>query len=57
VSTANDAPGYANLQTSLLAISHNSSQLIAGKSFHSIEVSQPEVVIRAIRVAVQESRK
>jgi pimeloyl-ACP methyl ester carboxylesterase len=57
VSSANNAPGYAKLQTSLLALSHNSSQLIAGESFHSIEVSQPEVVIRAIRVAVQESRK
>jgi pimeloyl-ACP methyl ester carboxylesterase len=57
VSTANDSPGYPELQTSLLALSHNSRQLIAGASFHSIEISQPEIVIRAIRLAVQESRK
>jgi len=57
VSTANDAPGYAKLQTSLLALSHNSSQLIAGESFHSIEISQPEIVIRAIRQAVGISRQ
>jgi pimeloyl-ACP methyl ester carboxylesterase len=57
VRTANDAPGYAKLQTSLLALSHNSTQLIADRSFHSIEISQPEVVIRAIRQAVLESRK
>jgi len=53
VSAANDAPGYAKLQKSLLALSHNSRQLIAGESFHSIEISQPEVVIRAIREAVE----
>jgi pimeloyl-ACP methyl ester carboxylesterase len=53
ISTANDAPGYAKLQKSLLALSHNSAQLIAGESFHSIEISQPEVVIRAIRQAVE----
>jgi pimeloyl-ACP methyl ester carboxylesterase len=57
VSTANDAPGYAKLQTSLLALSHNSTQFIADRSFHSIEISEPEVVIRAIRLAVEASRK
>lgn len=53
VSTANDAPGYAQLQTSLLALSHNSRQLIADRSFHSIEISQPEIVIKAIRQALE----
>jgi pimeloyl-ACP methyl ester carboxylesterase len=53
VSTANDAPGYAQLQTSLLALSHNSRQLIADRSFHSIEISQPDVVIEAIRQALE----
>jgi pimeloyl-ACP methyl ester carboxylesterase len=57
VSTANDSRGYPELQTSLLALSHNSRQLIAGESFHSIEISQPEIVIRAIRLAIQESPK
>ncbi|HEX4136954.1 MAG TPA: alpha/beta hydrolase [Bryobacteraceae bacterium] len=57
VSTANDAPGYAELQKSLLALSRSSHQFIAAESFHSIEISQPEVVVRAIRQAVEETRK
>ena len=57
VSTANDSRGYAELQKSLLALSHNSRQIVAAGSFHSIEISQPEVVLRAIRAAVRESRK
>jgi pimeloyl-ACP methyl ester carboxylesterase len=57
VSTANDAPGYGKLQQNLLALSPNSTQLIADRSFHSIEISQPEVVVRAIQLAVGESRK
>lgn len=57
VSTANDSPGYANLQSDLLALSRNSSQVIADRSFHSIEISQPEVAIAAIRLAVEEARK
>jgi pimeloyl-ACP methyl ester carboxylesterase len=56
VSTANDAPGYAELQKSLLALSHSSHQFIAAESFHSIEISQPGIVIRAIRRAVEETR-
>jgi pimeloyl-ACP methyl ester carboxylesterase len=52
VSTANDTPGYSELQTSLLALSHNSHQLIADKSFHSIEISQPEIVVDAIHQAI-----
>ena len=57
VSTANDSPGYLNLQTNLLALSANSSQLIAAKSFHSIEMTQPDLVIKAISRAVEASRK
>jgi pimeloyl-ACP methyl ester carboxylesterase len=57
VSTANDAPGYSKLQASLLGLSHNSRQLIADRSFHSIEISQPEIVIRAVRQAVQAAQK
>jgi pimeloyl-ACP methyl ester carboxylesterase len=53
VSTANDAPGYSELQKSLLALSRRSSQLIAAQSFHSIEISQPEIVIQAIRQAME----
>lgn len=57
VSTANDARGYAELQRSLLALSPDSRQLIADESFHSIEFSQPAVVISAIRQAVEAARK
>jgi pimeloyl-ACP methyl ester carboxylesterase len=56
VSTANDSPGYAKLQTNLLALSPNSRQFIAGESFHSIEISQPEIVVRAIRLAFEAAR-
>ena len=57
VSTANDSPGYANLQTSLLALSPNSRHMIADRSFHSIEISQPAIVIDAIRQAIEATRK
>jgi pimeloyl-ACP methyl ester carboxylesterase len=57
VSTANDSGGYPELQRSLLALSRNSRQLIAARSFHSIEISEPEIVIRAIRMAFQEALK
>jgi pimeloyl-ACP methyl ester carboxylesterase len=57
VSTANDSPGYVKLQKNLLALSANSSQLIAAGSFHSIEISRPDVVVKAIRRTVEASRK
>jgi len=57
VSTANDSPGYQKLQKNLLGLSPNSSQLIAAESFHSIEISRPDVVVEAIRQAVEASRK
>lgn len=57
VSTANDASGYRQLQTSLLALSRNSRQLIASRSFHPIEISQPEVVVEAIREAIEATRQ
>jgi pimeloyl-ACP methyl ester carboxylesterase len=57
VSTANDSPGYLKLQRNLLALSPNSSQMIAAESFHSIEITQPDVVVKAIRRAVEASRK
>lgn len=57
LSTANDAPGYSKLQTRLLALSQNSRQLVADRSFHSIEISQPEIVVQAIREAIGASRK
>jgi uncharacterized protein (TIGR03435 family) len=49
VSTGNTAPNYAKLQAQLLALSSNSSQLIADRGFHSVEMSQPEVIVAAVR--------
>lgn len=56
VSTANDAPGYAQLQRDLMALSEDSQQLIAQKSFHSIELSEPGVVTNAIRLVIEAVR-
>jgi pimeloyl-ACP methyl ester carboxylesterase len=55
VSTGNTAPGYKELQSELLALSRNSRQVTA-ESFHSVEIDQPEVVIGAIRRAVEAVR-
>ncbi len=52
VSTANPSRGYERLQNDLIALSHRSIQLIAERSFHAVEIDQPEVVIDAIRRAV-----
>jgi len=56
VSTANDSPNYPKLQTKLLRLSHNSPQLLASHSFHSVEIDQPEVVVLAIRHVVEAVR-
>ena len=53
VSTANDSPNYPKLQAKLLALSHNSKQFLAARSFHAVEIDQPDVVIRAIRQVLQ----
>jgi pimeloyl-ACP methyl ester carboxylesterase len=53
ISTGNTSAGYGELQHSLLLLSANSKQLMAERSFHSVEIDQPEVVIRAITQVVQ----
>jgi pimeloyl-ACP methyl ester carboxylesterase len=53
VSTGNEAPGYSRLQTQLLALSHRSSQMKAERSFHSVEIDQPWVIVAAIRQVVR----
>jgi pimeloyl-ACP methyl ester carboxylesterase len=52
VSTGNETRGYARLQRELLALSRRSSQMKAERSFHSVEIDQPDVVIAAIRRAL-----
>lgn len=49
VSTTNDHPNYVKLQRQLLSLSTRSRQFLADRSFHSVEIDQPEVVIAAIR--------
>jgi pimeloyl-ACP methyl ester carboxylesterase len=53
ISTGNTSAGYGELQNHLMRLSTNSSQLMAERSFHSVEIDQPEVVIRAIAQVVQ----
>lgn len=50
VSTGNQAAGYGELQRHLLGLSKRSRQVVAERSFHSVEVSEPEVVVDAIAV-------
>jgi len=57
VSTNNQAPGYDRLQSALLALSHQSSQLKAEHSFHAVEIDEPATVVAAIRRVVDEVRK
>jgi pimeloyl-ACP methyl ester carboxylesterase len=56
VSTGNEARGYARLQNQLLALSRRSSQMKAQRSFHAVEIDQPDVVIAAIRRVADAAR-
>ena len=59
ISTGNTAAGYGELQQKLLSLSTNSQQLMADRSFHSVEIDEPEVAISGIEKvlrAVQEDR-
>jgi len=56
ISTGNQSPGYAELQQHLLSLSSNSRHLIAENSFHSVEISEPEVVTEGIRDVVASAR-
>lgn len=56
ISTGNTAPGYRELQQRLLLLSTNSRQVMAERSFHSVEIDQPEVVVGAVRQVVEAVR-
>jgi pimeloyl-ACP methyl ester carboxylesterase len=56
VSTVNGSPNYPKLQTMLLGLSRNSKQFMAEKSFHAVEIDQPDVVVQAIRETVDAVR-
>jgi pimeloyl-ACP methyl ester carboxylesterase len=59
VVTAGQGAGaeWRDLQRDLLALSQHSCQIVATRSGHAIAVAEPEVVIRAIRTAVQTIRQ
>ena len=50
------SPDYAKLQADLLSLSENSKQLVAENSSHFIIIDRPDVVIDAIKQAVQSIR-
>ena len=52
VSTGNETPNYAVLQKELLALSTNRRQMMAIRSFHAIQMSEPDVATAAIRTVV-----
>ena len=56
VSTANDDRNYVALQGKLLGLSTKSQQLIAKKSFHAVQIDEPDIVIRAIRIVIDGAR-
>jgi|GEM_PF-2175173 len=57
VSTPNEAHGYAELQTKLLALSHSSKQVIARNSSHMVPIDEPEVIVKAIHEVVDSGRR
>ena len=57
ISTGNTSAGYGTLQRKLLSLSTNSQQLMADRSFHSVEIDQPEVVISGIEKVLQAVRQ
>lgn len=50
------APGYVELQGKLVALSHNSKEIVAEKSGHFVIIDRPDVVIDAIRRVVEAGR-
>ncbi len=56
VSTANETPGYAELQKELLTLSRNSRQMMAAHSSHMVIVDEPGVVVSAMEEVVKAVR-
>lgn len=57
VSASNSAPGYSELQSRLLALSSKSTHLQSDKSFHSIEIDDPDTVVAALRMDLDKARQ
>jgi pimeloyl-ACP methyl ester carboxylesterase len=56
IRTENDAAGYEELQRHLLSLSLDSREMVAKGSFHSIEISRPDVAIEGIREVIESVR-
>ncbi len=56
IRTENDAAAYAELQRHLLSLSRDSQEMVAKGSFHSIEISRPDVVSEGIREVIEAVR-
>lgn len=57
ISTPNQAPGYNELQSQLLALSHRSEQVVAMNSSHMVPIDEPELITRTIRKVVDYGRR
>jgi len=56
VRTANESPGYAEMQAKLLGLSHQSRQVVAWNSSHMVPIDEPEVIVSAIQTMVESTR-
>jgi len=56
IRTENDAAAYTELQRHLLSLSRDSRRIVAKGSFHSIEISRPDVAIEGIREVIDAVR-
>ncbi len=56
IRTNNETPGYEELQAKLLALSRNSSQIVAGHSSHMVIVDEPQIIVSSVRKMVDSLR-
>lgn len=56
IRTENDAAGYWELERHLLSLSRDSREMVAKGSFHSIEISRPDVTIEGLREVINAVR-
>jgi pimeloyl-ACP methyl ester carboxylesterase len=57
ISTVPHPPSYYKLQAELLALSSNSKQFVAEKSFHAVTIDQPEIIVSAIHAVIDALRR
>ena len=57
ISTANEDPGYVQLQAKLLDLSRNSKHIIAWNSTHMVPIDEPAVIVDTIHELVERIRR